>query len=294
MTAFWSAWIIILTATCMVLLCWILFANRRTKNTGPTKTTGHVYDGIEEYDNPLPAWWFYLFVITIIFGIGYVIAYPALGSFKGVLGWTSTNQLEAEQASAQAKYGPMFAKYFATPIPELAKDSAALKMGQRMFLNNCSQCHGADAHGGFGFPNLTDNDWLYGGSPEQIEQTITHGRQGAMPTWQAALGDQGVQQAAAYVMTLSGRKADAAQAEAGQKIFATYCVACHGPDGKGNQAVGAPNLTDNVWLYGGSPLQIQQTVRGGRNGQMPAWGERLGKEKVHLLAAYVYSLSHPQ
>ena len=294
MSAFWSAWIIGLTAACTILLCWLLFANRKSKNTGPNHTTGHSYDGIEEYDNPLPAWWFYLFVITIVFGVGYVIAYPGLGSYEGALGWSSTGELKKDQAEADAQYGPLFAKYLATPIPELAKDPAALKMGQRLFANDCAQCHGADANGGFGFPNLTDNDWLHGGEPTNIVQTITGGRKGTMPGWEAAIGDAGIQQVAAYVMTLGGRQADAAQAAAGEKIFGTFCAACHGPDGKGMQALGAPNLTDNIWLYGGSPLQIQQTVRGGRNGEMPPWGERLGAAKVHLLAAYVYSQSQAQ
>jgi cytochrome c oxidase cbb3-type subunit 3 len=296
MTTFWSAWIIVLTTVCTAGICWVLFANRKGKaRTGEGEhTTGHSYDGIEEYDNPLPAWWFYMFVMTIIFGVGYLIAYPGLGSFKGVLNWSSSGQLAKENAQADAQFGPLFAKYAQTPIPELSKDRAAMKMGQRLFANYCSQCHGADAHGSFGFPNLTDNDWLYGGEPEQIEATITNGRNGVMPSWEAALGTQGIQQVAAHVLTLSGRESNAAEAEAGAKIFGMYCIACHGPDGKGNVALGAPNLTDNIWLYGGSPLMIQQTVRGGRNGQMPKWGERLGNEKVHLLAAYVYSLSHPQ
>jgi cytochrome c oxidase cbb3-type subunit 3 len=167
-------------------------------------------------------------------------------------------------------------------------------MGQRLFATNCAQCHGADARGSFGFPNLTDNDWLHGGEPEQIEQTILNGRNGVMPSWEAALGNQGVLEVANYVITLSGRSADKILAEAGKTKFATYCVGCHGVDGKGNQQIGAPNLTDDVWLYGGSSLMIQRTVRDGRNGTMPMWADRIGKERVHLLAAYVYSLSHAQ
>lgn len=291
MTTFWSAWIIVLTTICTALVCWVLLANRKTKNSGPDKTTGHNYDGIEEYDNPLPAWWFYLFVISIVFSVGYLIAYPGLGSFKGVLNWTSAGQLDKENAQADAQFGPIFAKYAQMPIPELSHDRAAMKMGQRLFANNCSQCHGADAHGSFGFPNLADNDWLFGGEPEQIETTIANGRNGVMPAWEAALGTQGIQQVAAHVLALSGRQSDPAEAAAGQKIFGTYCIACHGPDGQGNVAMGAPNLTDATWLYGGSPLMVQQTIRGGRTGQMPKWSERLGAEKVHLLAAYVYSLS---
>lgn len=293
MSAFWSMWIIGLTLLTIVGVSWILLANRKSSGSGPDTTTGHNYDGIEEYDNPLPAWWFYMFVITIVFAIGYLIAFPGLGAFKGVLNWSSAGELQQDVAKADAQYGPLFAKYASMPIVDVAKDPQALNMGQRLFATNCAQCHGADARGSFGFPNLTDNDWLYGGAPEQIEQSITNGRNGAMPAWEAALGNQGVLEVANYVVTLSGRSADAKLAEAGKAKFA-MCVGCHGVDGKGNQQIGAPNLTDDVWLYGGSPLMIQQTVRGGRNNSMPTWIDRLGAERVHLLAAYVYSLSHAQ
>ncbi|MFT3930205.1 MAG: cytochrome-c oxidase, cbb3-type subunit III [Spongiibacteraceae bacterium] len=294
MSAFWSLWIIILTAITLIGICWILFANRKSSGSGPDTTTGHSYDGIDEYDNPLPAWWFYMFVITIVFALGYLVAFPGLGAFKGVMGWSSAGQLQKDAAKAEAQYGPLFAKFATMPITEVAKDPKALKMGQRLFASNCAQCHGADARGSFGFPNLTDNDWLYGGEPEQIEQTITAGRNGAMPAWESALGNQGVLEVANFVMTLSDRSADETLAQAGKEKFAMYCVGCHGADGKGNIAMGAPNLTDDIWLYGGSALMIQQTVRGGRNNMMPEWHNRLGPERVHLLAAYVYSLSHPQ
>jgi len=287
MSAFWSLWIIALTLLTIVGICWVLFANRKTSGSGPDTTTGHSYDGIDEYDNPLPAWWFYMFVITIVFALGYLIAFPGLGSFKGALNWSSAGQLQKDNAKADAQYGPLFAKYASMPIPEVAKDPQALKMGQRLFATNCAQCHGADARGSFGFPNLTDNDWLYGGEPEQILQTIMHGRNGAMPAWEAALGNQGVLDVANYVVTLSGRSADEKSAAAGKEKFAMFCSACHGADKKGNVAMGAPNLTDDVWLYGGSPLMIQQTIRGGRNNMMPEWSNRLGNERVHLLAAYV-------
>jgi cytochrome c oxidase cbb3-type subunit 3 len=226
--------------------------------------------------------------------VGYLIAFPGMGAFKGVLGWTSHGEVESQLADAQKEFGPLFAKYAAMPIPAVAKDPQALKMGQRIFLNNCAQCHGSDAQGNVGFPNLTDNDWLYGGEPDQIVQTIAHGRQGAMPAWGTALGDAGVAEVSAYVISLSGRDADAKLAQAGAQKFAMFCVACHGADGTGNQAMGAPNLTDKTWLYGGSMATIQQTLHGGRNGQMPAWNDILGADKVHLVAAYVYSLSHEQ
>jgi cytochrome c oxidase cbb3-type subunit 3 len=294
MSTFWSLWIIVLTTVCTGAVTWLLFANRKSRGTGPDKTTGHIYDGIEEYDNPLPAWWFYLFVISIVFGVGYLIAYPGFGAFKGVLGWTSHGEVEKQIASAEKEFGPLFAKYAQLPLAEVAKDPQALKMGQRIFLNNCAQCHGSDAQGNTGFPNLTDNDWLYGGAPEQIIETISNGRRGAMPAWGSALGDAGVQEVAAYVVSLNGRDSDKTLAAAGQQKFAMFCVACHGADGKGNQAMGAPNLTDKIWLYGGSLSTLQQTIHGGRNGQMPAWNDILGPDKVHIVAAYVYSLSHAE
>lgn len=294
MSTFWSLWIIVITVTCNAIVCWVLFANRKSTGSSAEKTTGHIYDGIEEYDNPLPAWWFYLFVITFIFGIGYLIAYPGFGAFKGVLGWTSQKEAESQIAAAEKEFGPLFAKYAQMPLADVAKDPQALKMGQRIFLNNCAQCHGSDALGNVGFPNLTDNDWLYGGEPDQIIETIGHGRRGAMPAWGQALGNTGVQEVAAYVTTLNGRTADKALAAAGEKKFAMFCVACHGADGKGNQTMGAPNLMDKTWLYGGSLATLQQTIQGGRNGQMPAWNDILGADKVHLVSAYVYSLSRPQ
>lgn len=294
MSLFWNVWIVGLTGICTALVCWVLFANRKSRGNGPDSTTGHEYDGIEEYDNPLPAWWFYMFVITLVFSAGYVIAYPGLGSFQGLLGWSSHGEVEKQIAAADKEFGPLFAKYAQMPLADVAQDAKALEMGQRIFLNNCAQCHGSDALGNTGFPNLTDNDWLYGGAPEQIVETIGHGRNGAMPAWEAALGDNGIREVAAHVLTLSGREADPALAAAGAKKFAMFCVACHGADGRGNIAMGAPNLTDKVWLYGGNAAAIQQTLQNGRNGKMPAWNDILGADKVHLVAAYVYSLSHAQ
>ena len=291
MSSFWSLWIIILTTVTLVGIVWILFANRKTKNTGPDATTGHVYDGIEEYDNPLPAWWFYMFVVTIIFGIGYLIAYPGMGSFKGVLGWTQVNQWEKQVAKAELRYGAIFAEFRDMPVAEVANDKRALKMGQRMFANNCAQCHGSDARGSFGFPNLTDAEWLYGGSPEQIKQTINNGRSGLMPAWGAALGDDGVANVSHYVRSLSGREVDSEKAAAGEAKFAMFCVSCHGADGKGNVLFGAPDLSNNIWLYGGSQGLVQRTIRNGRNGQMPVHKKTLSEDKIHLLTAYVYSLS---
>ncbi len=292
MTSFWSLWIIVLTVATIVGVTWILFANRKREPGAEGKTTGHVYDGIEEYENPLPAWWFSMFVLTILFGIVYLALYPGLGNYKGLLGWTEVGQHEREVAAADAKFREMRDRYLAMPVEDVALDPAAHKMGMRLFANNCAQCHGSDAKGAYGFPNLTDDDWLYGGAPEQIKATITNGRQGAMPAWGSILGDNGVAEAAAYVMSLNGRESDPAKVAAGEKVFQTYCVACHGPEGKGNLALGAPNLTNGIWLYGGNEDQIAHTIRAGRNGVMPAHKNLLSEDKIHLLTAYVYSLSH--
>lgn len=291
---FWSVWIIVLTLG-NILACWWLIrwtAKKRAGEAAEGDVTGHSWDEtLAEYNNPLPRWWLWMFYLTMVFGLVYLVLYPGLGSFRGVLGWTHQNAWAKEMEAADAKYGPLFAKYSAKPITELVQDPSALRIGQRLFVNYCASCHGSDAGGGPGFPNLRDNDWLYGGTPEAITKTILDGRSGAMPAWGKVLGEQGVNEVAAYVLSLSGRQADPKLVEAGRKHFATYCAACHGADGKGNPAMGAPNLTDNVWLYGGSPGVIRQTISKGRNGRMPAHRDFLGEDKVHLLATYIYSLS---
>lgn len=300
MSTFWSLWIIILTTTNLVLLLWILFANRKRAVVGEesteAKTTGHEYDGIEEYDNPLPRWWFYMFLLTFVFSVGYLIIYPGMGAYEGIKGkdgqaWTSVNELRGHQAEAEKVYAETYGVYSKMPIEEVAKNPDALKMGFRLFSNNCAVCHGADGGGNPGFPNLTDKDWLYGGTPEKILETIVQGRNAAMPAWGSILGEEGVAEVAEYVLQISGSEHDAAKAEAGAKLYTANCVACHGADGKGNQLVGAPNLTDKIWLYGGEPATIRQTLRDGRNGVMPAQKELLKEDRIHLLAAYVYSLS---
>ncbi len=291
MSSFWSLWIIILTTVTIVGITWLLFANRKSTINREDGTTGHVYDDIEEYDNPLPAWWFYMFVFTIVFGVGYLIAYPGMGNFKGLLGWTQVKQWEERVEAAEQKYSAVFAQYNATPVSELVHNSKAMKMGQRLFSNNCAQCHGSDARGSYGFPDLTDSEWLYGNSPEQIKASIAEGRSGAMPPWQAALGDEGIEQVSSYVLSLSGREVDPAAVEAGKEKFQMFCVACHGMDGTGNVMFGAPDLTNQIWLYGGSPGLIQRSIRNGRNGQMPTHKELLSADKIHLLTAYITSLS---
>ncbi len=291
MTSFWSMWIIVLTSITIVGIIWILFANRKREQQPTDKTTGHVYDGIEELDNPLPAWWFYMFVITIVWAIGYLILYPGMGNFPGVLGWTQIGHYDREVAAADEKYRDMRDRYMALSVEEIAADPKVRKMGMRMFGNNCAQCHGADARGSYGFPNLSDNDWLYGGSPDEITASITAGRQGTMPAWGDIIGDQGVTDVTAYVLSVNGREADPAQTTAGEKVFQTYCAACHGADATGNPAMGAPNLANGIWLYGGNAEQISHSVRAGRNGVMPAHKNTLSEDKIHILAAYVYGLS---
>ncbi|MFG7341414.1 cytochrome-c oxidase, cbb3-type subunit III [Stutzerimonas stutzeri] len=298
--SFWSWYVTLLSLGTIAALVWLLLATRKGQRPDSTEeTVGHSYDGIEEYDNPLPRWWFMLFVGTVVFALGYLALYPGLGNWKGLLpgyedGWTQVKEWQREMDKADEQYGPLYAKYAAMPVEEVAKDPQALKMGGRLFASNCSVCHGSDAKGAYGFPNLTDDDWLWGGEPETIKTTILHGRQAAMPAWKDVIGEEGIRNVAGYVRSLSGRDTPegiSVDIEQGQKIFAANCVVCHGPEAKGVTAMGAPNLTDNVWLYGSSFAQIQQTLRYGRNGRMPAQEAILGHDKVHLLAAYVYSLS---
>jgi len=291
MTSFWSAWIISLTTITIIALFWILWANR--KEEGGQETTGHVFDGIEEYNNPLPAWWLGFFVMTLVFGIGYLIAYPGMGNFPGLLNWTQVGQYESEVKRAAEKYEPLFEEYAAVAIPELANITKAMRMGQRIFANSCAQCHGSDGRGAYGFPNLADKDWLYGGTPEAILATITNGRTGAMPSWSAALQEDQIKAVIDFIPTLSA-EGTTVNSEAGKKVFNTYCFACHGADGRGNQLLGAPNLTDAAWLYGSAPDQLRETIMEGRNGIMPAHNQLLPKSRIHLLAAYVYSLANQE
>ncbi len=322
MTTFWSLWIIIITVGtllgCAGLLYWCL---KDKMGVEEGKDMGHEYDGIREINNPLPKWWTYLFVGTFIIAATYLALYPGLGNFKGLLGWQSSDQtvrsLEESKASIQnaqqdkrlvqyakelddadAYFGEAFRKLAHVegsselrPVPEIAADPEAVKVGQRLFLQNCSQCHGSDARGQKGFPNLTDDAWLYGGEPQAIVTTLMHGRVGQMPSWKDALGEQGVQEVVSYTLSLSGRKVNAREAEAGQKRF-VVCAACHGTDGKGNPAVGAPDLTDRDWLFGGTRADVTETVMNGRSGVMPAWKDILGEDKIQLVASYVWSLSN--
>lgn len=302
MNAFWSGYIALLTLGTIVALFWLIFATRKGESEGTTdKTMGHSFDGIEEYDNPLPKWWFMLFIGTLVFGILYLVLYPGLGNWEGVMpgyegGWTQDKQWQREVEQADAKFGPIFARYSAMDVAQLAQDEHALKIGGRLFANYCSVCHGSDAKGANGFPNLADSDWRWGGDAETIKASILHGRVAAMPAWGQVIGEEGVKNVAAFVRgDLAGLplpEGVEADTTVGGQVYAQTCSVCHGANGEGMAALGAPNLTNPAgWIYGSSLPQLQQTIRHGRNGQMPAQEQYLGNDKVHLLAAYVYSLS---
>ncbi len=294
MSSFWHWWVIVITVVNILACYWLIKWTMKSRpgEAAEGDVTGHSWDGLEELNNPMPRWWLWLFYGTIIFAFAYLALYPGLGNFKGFLGWTQENQWEAEIKNADEQYGPIFQKFASQDIPTLAKDSEALDIGRRLYLNYCALCHGSDAGGAPGFPSLADDAWMYGGSPEQIEASILNGRAGVMPALGAALGgDEGVKQVAAYVASLSGRDVDPALAEAGKEKYAAACAACHMPDGTGNEALGAPNLTDKVWIYGSTMASIEESIRNGRKGVMPAHKDFLGEDKVRLLAAYVYSLS---
>jgi cytochrome c oxidase cbb3-type subunit 3 len=289
---FWH-WYVSVIALISIIACAVFLkiqSTTRLPKGQKAELHGHVWDeDLTEYNNPLPRWWMWLFYLTILFALGYLAFYPGLGNFGGKFGWSSSSQYDAEVKQTDAEVGPLFAKYQQVDIPTLAKDPQANAMGQRLFLNYCAQCHGSDAGGAKGFPNLRDKDWLYGGDPATIETTILHGRNGIMPAAGALIGEDSIAPMVQYVRSLSGLKHDAKLAAQAAPKF-VICAACHGPEGKGNPAVGAPNLTDNIWLYGSSEETIEETLRKGRNNQMPAQKDRLGEGKVHLLAAYVYSL----
>ena len=295
MSTGWSVFVMALIVANIVGCFWLLWGNRHVQIDPEAKggTTGHEYDGIEELNNPLPAWWTWLFVGTIVFSVGYFVLYPGFGAWSGTLGWSSAKETEDGLAAAEAKYGPLIDAYLERPIPELAGDEKAVGMGSRIFANRCATCHGSDARGGRGYPNLTDDDWLHGGAPETIVHTITNGRMGMMPPFGPLIGgDEGVRNVTEYVLSLSGREHDAAAAQAGQTHFQTICMACHGMDGTGNPLMGAPNLTDDVWLHGGTREDIARSLSEGITSQMPSHSDILSPGRIHLVASYVYSLSN--
>ena len=296
MTTGCSLFVIIVTIAnilaCLWLLRWTSKPRSANEKIGGGADTGHVWDkDLREYNNPLPRWWLWLFYITIAFGLLYLVLYPGLGNIAGVKGWTQAGQYQEERAAVEARAAKLLAPLAALPVAELVNNAQAMSTAHNLFQQNCAQCHGSDGGGAVGFPNLANADWQWGGDADTVVATITGGRVAAMPPWGAVLGEPGVEEVVAYVQTLSGQPADATKAAAGQVRFQTVCSACHGMDGKGNPLLGAPNLTDEVWLYGGDAATIKQTVINGRNGQMPAWGDKLGEQRVKLLAAYVTKLA---
>jgi len=294
-SGFWDYYIAIITLLSIVACAVLLQAmSSRRVSGGKTETTGHVWDeDLGEYNNPLPRWWIWLFYITIVFSLGYLVLYPGLGSYAGSAKWTSVGQYDGEMKQAEQQYGALYAKYASQDLKQVAADPEARAIGQKLFLNYCAQCHASDAAGSRGFPNLTDRDWLYGGDPETIKTSIMNGRNGTMPPFGPVLGEDGAKNVANYVLSLSGRTHDSVRAALGKDKFSTICAACHGADGKGNPALGAPNLTDAIWLHGSAEATIIETIMRGRTSLMPAHKDFLGEAKVHLLAAYVYGLSNP-
>ena len=293
-SGFWSIYISIITIV-SIIACGVLLQVMSTRKVSGTQieTTGHSWDeDLVELNNPLPRWWIWLFYITILFGLVYLVLYPGLGSYGGTFQWTSKKQHEEEVAQGEAQSAPIYDKYAKTDLKQLAADPAALAIGQKLFLNNCAQCHSSDARGGKGYPNLTDTHWIWGGEPEMIKETITNGRKAVMPPWGAVLGDDGVKDMAHYVLSLNGRTFDSLRAARGKEKFATTCVACHGPEAKGNPAIGAEDLTSVVLLHGADEPSLIETIGKGRIDTMPAQKELLGEAKVHILAAYVWSLSN--
>ena len=291
---FWSIYVTAITVVGIVacaLLLW--FSGKAKAMTAHDNTTGHVWDGdLREMNNPLPRWWVWLFVITIVFALVYLAMYPGLGNFAGKLGWTQAGQYQAEVDKGNREVAPLYAKFTAMKPEDVSRDPQAKAIGERLFMNNCSQCHGSDARGGKGFPNLTDADWLHGGAPEKIKETLALGRIGNMPPMGAAVGtSDDVKNLANYVLSMSNSPHDSVKAALGKSKF-VVCAACHGMDGKGNPALGAPNLTDDVWLHGYGENAVIAMVNNGKVNQMPAQADKLTEAQVHVLASYVWGLSN--
>jgi len=288
----WALWVAGITVAGLVFCIFILLVASKRTVMANDNTTGHVWDeDLREMNNPLPRWWAWLFVLTVVFAATYLTFYPGLGTNPGTLKWTSAGQWEAEQQKAHTAMEQVYGKFAGKSAADLAKDPQAMGIGERLFVNNCAQCHGADARGSKGFPNLTDNDWLGGTGPDYIAKTITNGRQGIMPPMAAAVGSgEDVKNVANYVLSLSGSPHNNVAAQLGKPKFAA-CAACHGPDGKGNQALGAPNLTDKIWLHGWGEDAVMAMVNNGKTNVMPPFEKRLSPEQIQVLAAYVWNLS---
>ncbi|MEM9207642.1 MAG: cytochrome-c oxidase, cbb3-type subunit III [Pseudomonadota bacterium] len=298
MASFWH-WFI--AAGTVLFTLWCIWLVHWSSKQGPTlkadeDLVGHTWDGdLEEWNNPAPRWWKYLYFITIAFALYYMVAYPGLGSFDGVLGWSQYDQYEEEMAAANARYTPIYEKFAAMPFDELKTNGEAHSLGGSLYASYCTTCHGSDARGAAGFPNLTDADWQWGNSELALTMTLRNGRNGIMPALGSALGgSDGVDNMVSYVRTLSGLEQRTVNAASAQSQFEALCGACHGADGKGNQMLGAPNLTDEVWLYGSGAEAIRVTIMQGRNGMMPAHGNLLGEARLRILAAYVAGLPERQ
>ena len=291
---FWSLFVSGITIAGILACFALLWISGKTKAmTAADNTTGHVWDGdLREMNNPLPRWWVWLFIITVVFSLAYLVIYPGAGAFKGKLGWTSVGQYDKEVAAGNKEIEPVYAKFNGMSPEDLAKDPKAMAIGERLFMNNCAQCHGSDARGSKGFPNLTDKDWLGGSTPEDIKNVILKGRAGNMPPMAAAVGSsEDVTNLANYVLSLSKGPHDSVKAELGKAKFGV-CAACHGPDGKGNPAVGAPNLTDDIWLHGFGEAAIVAMINNGKVNPMPPQGDKLTPSQVNVLTAYVWGLSN--
>ncbi len=290
----WSIYITVATVLGLLACLVLLFIASKAEVSAADGSTGHVWDeDLREMNNPLPRWWAWLFILTVVFSGVYLALYPGLGSVAGTLGWSSTGQHQAEQRKADAEMAPVYARFATLPATALAREPAAMAIGERLFINHCATCHGSDAKGSKGFPNLTDDDWLYGGTLDKITESITLGRQGVMPPMAAAVGTAAeVRELAQYVLSLSGSPHQSIAAAAGRARFA-LCATCHGAAGQGNVALGAPNLTDKTWLHGWGEASIVSIIEGGKTNVMPAQGKRLLPAQIHVLAAYVWALSQP-
>ena len=288
----WALYVAGITIAGLIFCVVVLAVASKRQVMANDNTTGHVWDeDLRELNNPLPRWWMWLFILTVVFAAAYLALYPGLGTNPGSFKWTSAGQWQAEQDKAHATMGPVYAKFTGQAAADLAKDPQAMGIGERLFVNNCAQCHGADGRGSKGFPNLTDGDWLGGTGADYIKKTVTEGRQGMMPPMAAAVGGgEDIKNVAHYVLSLSGSPHNNVAAQLGKAKFAA-CAACHGADGKGNQALGAPNLTDKVWLHGWGEEAVAAMVTNGKTNVMPAFAHRLSPEQIHVLAAYVWNLS---
>ena len=290
----WSIYVAGLTLVGILACLALLWITARKKIVASSdNTTGHVWDeDLREMNNPMPRWWMWLFVLTIVFGLLYLVAYPGLGAYEGELGWSQAREYGAEVEKANQELAPLYSQFAARKAEELAADASAMAIGERLFMNNCAQCHGSDARGSKGFPNLADQDWLYGGTPDKIAETITGGRHGQMPPMAAAVGSaDDVKNVANYVLSLSGSPHDSLRGQLGKGKFMA-CAACHGVDGKGNPALGAPNLTDDIWLHGWGEQAIVSIINSGKASHMPGQAGKLTAAQIQVLGAYVWGLSN--